>query len=92
MLIWILTLLDLFSLFILIVTHYGWIVSPILILLSFVYLVGKGIIFFGEILSILDLFVALYFVLFVFGLQFNLLFYFSVMFLLYKIIMGFVNI
>ena len=92
MLIWILTLLDLFSLFILIVTYYGWIVSPILILLSFVYLVGKGIIFFGEILSILDLFVALYFVLFVFGLQFNLLFYFSVMFLLYKIIMGFVNI
>ena len=89
MLIWILTLLDLFSLFILIVTYYGWIVSPILILLSFVYLVGKGIIFFGEILSILDLLIAIYFALLIFGIHFNLLFYFGVVFLLYKIIMGF---
>ena len=91
MLIWLFTLMDLFVLFTLIVTHYNWIVSPVLILLSFLYLVAKGVIFFGEILSIFDLLVALYFVLIVFGIHFNLLFYFGVVLLLYKIIMGFIG-
>ena len=89
MLIWIFGLLDLFALLTLVVTHYGWIVSPILILLAFLYLVAKGIIFFGELLSMLDLLIAFYFVLFVFGITFNLLFYFGVVVLLYKIIMSF---
>ncbi len=89
MLIWIFGLLDVFALFTLVVTHYGWIVSPILILLAFLYLAVKGFIFFGELLSMLDLLVAFYFILFVFGIQFNLLFYFGVILLLYKIIMSF---
>jgi len=89
MLIWIFSLFDLFVLFTLMVSHYDWIVSPIMILLSFVYLAAKGFIFFGELLSMLDLLVAFYFVLFVFGIHFNLLFYFGVVFLLYKIIIGF---
>ena len=89
MLIWIFALLDLFALFTLVVTHYGWIVSPLLIILSFLYLVGKGIIFFGELLSIFDVIIAFYFILFVFGVTFNLLFYFGVVILLYKIIMSF---
>ena len=83
--------MDLFVLFTLIVTHYSWIVSPILILLSFLYLTAKGIIFFGELLSMLDVLVAFYFVLFVFGITFNLLFYFGVILLLYKIIMSFTS-
>tara|TARA_Y100000310_G_scaffold316570_1_gene368454 strand:- start:500 stop:775 length:276 start_codon:yes stop_codon:yes gene_type:complete len=89
MLIWIFGLLDLFALFTLVVTHYGWIVSPLLIILTFLYLVGKGIIFFGDVLSILDVVIAFYFILFVFGITFNLLFYFGVILLLYKIIMSF---
>lgn len=89
MIIWIFGLLDLFALFTLVVTHYGWIASPILILLTFLYLFGKGIIFFGEILSMLDLFVAFYFILFIFGITFDLLFYFGVVLLLYKIVMSF---
>jgi len=91
MLIWIFGLLDLFVLFTLIVTHYSWIVSPILILLSFLYLVAKGIIFFGEILSMLDLLIAFYFILIIFGVHFNLLFYFGVILLLYKVIMSFIS-
>jgi len=91
MLIWIFALLDLFVLFTLIVTHYSWIVSPVLILLSFLYLIGKGVVFFGELLSMLDLVIAVYFVLFAFGVTFNLLFYFGVVVLLYKIIMSFVS-
>jgi len=91
MLIWLFTLLDFFVLFTLIVTHFHWLVSPLLILLSFVYLIAKGIIFFGELLSMLDLLIALYFILIVFGIGFNLLFYFSVAFLIYKIVMGFMS-
>ena len=91
MIIWIFGALDLMVLFTLVITHYGWISSPILILLSFLYLVSKGIIFFGELLSMLDLAVAFYFVLFAFGIHFNLLFYFGVVFLSYKIIMSFIN-
>ena len=89
MLMWIFSLLDLIVLFTLIVTQYGWIISPILIILSFLYLFAKGIIFFGELLSMLDLLIAIYFALLIFGIHFNLLFYFGVVFLLYKIIMGF---
>tara|TARA_Y100000034_G_scaffold115228_1_gene152178 strand:+ start:271 stop:546 length:276 start_codon:yes stop_codon:yes gene_type:complete len=89
MLIWIFGLLDLFALFTLVVTHYGWIVSPLLIILTFLYLVGKGLIFFGELLSMLDVVIAFYFILFAFGITFNLLFYFGVVILLYKIIMSF---
>lgn len=89
--IWIFGALDSMVLFTLIITHYGWISSPILILLSFLYLVAKGVIFFGELLSMLDLLVAFYFVLFAFGVNFNLLFYFGVVFLIYKISMSFIN-
>ena len=83
--------MDIFVLFTLLVTHFHWLVSPVLILLSFIYLIAKGIIFFGELLSMLDLLIALYFALFVFGISFNLLFYFGVVFLLYKIVMGFMS-
>lgn len=91
MLIWIFTFLDIFVLFTLLVTHFHWLVSPMLILLSFIYLIAKGIIFFGELLSMLDLVIAIYFVLFVFGISFDLLFYFGVVFLIYKILMGFMS-
>tara|TARA_Y100000034_G_C6903471_1_gene418577 strand:- start:660 stop:935 length:276 start_codon:yes stop_codon:yes gene_type:complete len=91
MLIWIFALLDLVALFTLIVTHYGWIISPLLILLSFLYLVVKGVMFFGELLSMFDLLIAIYFILFVFGITFNLLFYFAVIVLIYKIVMSFMS-
>ena len=51
--------MDIFVLFTLLVTHFHWLVSPVLILLSFIYLIAKGIIFFGELLSMLDLLIAL---------------------------------
>ncbi|MBS3143421.1 hypothetical protein J4446_00895 [Candidatus Woesearchaeota archaeon] len=89
MIIWIFGILDLLALFTLVITHYGWIISPILILLMFLYLVAKGLIFFGELLSMMDLLVAFYFVLFVFGVRFDLLFYFGAILLLYKSIMSF---
>lgn len=91
MLIWVFGLLDLLALFVLIVTHYGWIVSPILILLTFLYLASKGVIFFGELFSMLDLVIAFYFILFIFGVTFNLLFYFGVILLLYKVVMSFTS-
>jgi len=87
----ILTILDLIVFFTLILTHYNWLVSSLLVILSIVYLLVKGLAFFGELLSMLDIVVAIYFVLFLMGINFNLLFYFSVVFLLYKIVMGFVN-
>lgn len=91
MLIWLFSILDFVVLFDLIVTHYNWLISPILILFSIIYLIAKGIIFFGELLSMLDLLVALYFILFLFGINVSLLFYFGVIFLIYKIIMGFMS-
>lgn len=91
MIMFILTILDLIVFFTLILTHYNWLVSSLLVILSIVYLLVKGLAFFGELLSMLDIVVAIYFVLFLMGINFNLLFYFSVVFLLYKIVMGFVN-
>ncbi len=91
MLMLIFTILDLIVFITLILTHYSWIVSPLLIILSVIYLLVKGLAFFGELLSMLDLVIALYFILFLIGINFSLLFYFGVVFLLYKIIMGFVN-
>ena len=85
------TILDLIVLFALFVTYYSWIISPLLIILSIVYLFAKGVIFFVELLSMLDLVVAFYFILFTIGINFNILFYFGVVFLLYKIVMGFVD-
>jgi len=91
MLMFLFTILDLIVLFTLVVSYYGWIVSPLLVIVSAIYLLLKGLAFFGELLSMLDLIVALYFILFLFGVNFSLLFYFGVVFLLYKILMGFVN-
>jgi len=90
MLMWIFTALDIFVLITLFLTHYNWLLSPLMIFLSFIYLVFKGILFFGEIMSTIDLLIAIYLILMVFGLK-TFIFYFIVFWFLYKIFFAFVD-
>jgi hypothetical protein len=87
---WIFTILDVFVLVTLFLTHYGWFVSPLMIFFSFFYLIFKGVLFFGEIMSTIDLLVAFYLVLMVFGLK-TFIFYIIVFWFLYKLFFAFMD-
>ena len=82
--------MDVFVLITIFLTHYAWFISPMMILASFVYLVFKGVLFFGEIMSMVDLLIAVYLILMVFGVK-TFIFYLIVFWFLYKIFFALTN-
>ena len=66
MLIYLLSFLDLWTAAILVPLHFGWIPAHIAIVHS-VYLFGKGIMFWGDLYSLLDVLVSFYCLFIVFG-------------------------
>ncbi len=87
---WLLTLLDLFVLIIATITHFNILVSLTLIILSSGYLIIKGVAFFGEGMSFIDLGVAVYLLLMLIGVR-TFVYYIIMAWFLYKLIFSFIR-
>ena len=89
MLIWLFFIGDLISLFGIIGMHFDFITGWRIPIWCIIYLLAKGLFFLGDILSVLDIIVALYMIIM---LVFNVSWfftYFAIAFLVYKLVMTF---
>lgn len=86
MIIWIFALLDLLVLVTITLAHFNIAFSLYLLVLSLAYLTIKGVVFFPETMSMIDLVFAIYILLLLFGLNITLLFYLAAAWFLYKLI------
>lgn len=85
MLIWIFNFLDAIVVLALLGGHFGFLEG--LLIPCFVYLVVKGIIFINDPFSILDLIIAVYLIILIFGIS-TFLTYIFALYMLYKIILS----
>ncbi|MBU4502564.1 MAG: hypothetical protein KKA79_08250 [Nanoarchaeota archaeon] len=79
-------LIDIFSVIILILFKYGW-VSKTFMVVAVIYLMIKGIMFFHNIVSLLDFGIAIVFILAIFGI-YNVLTWIAIVWLLQKAILS----
>ena len=85
MLIWIFMVLDLFVITAIILVHFSMIYgATILLLFSISYLVVKAVIF-RDIMSYIDLGVAFYILLMIFGIKISFIFYLAMAWFIYKL-------
>lgn len=77
--------LDLMVLITITLTQFSLVPTLPLLISSSTYLSAKGIIFFGEFMSIMDLLIAFYLILMIFGLKITFVYYIMLGWFLYKL-------
>lgn len=86
----ILTILDLIILIVILGLHFNFIHSFIITVLAVLYLIFKGIIFIGDLFSLLDILVGIYLVLMYLGVQ-TFITYIIIIYFIYKIVFSFIH-
>jgi len=85
-----LVLFDTISLLAILSFNFKLLLWPYLLIISAFYLVLKGIVFWGDILSFIDIATAFYIILMLFGLN-SVLVYFFIAYLFYKVVISIGN-
>ncbi len=85
MILWLFIILDMFTLASITLIHFDIFFAWYLISVSVTYLVLKGVIFFGEPMSMVDFLIGIYLLLMLVGIQFTYVYYFIIFWFSYKL-------